>query len=420
MQKSSVLLLIIYVLFSSEVFGQNLHLKINGDNKAENQVLDSLNYSKTHKDYMSVISEIDTIQKKLYKIGYFEQEKETNKINDSTYEAKFHLNKRYKHVHIYYDKNLVPPSVIKMVSKQVFDSYFVLPTETIETALNFINSKQTEKGFPFSKLRLANIKIEENGNLKADLIIDSENNKRIINTIEIKGYEKFPKSFLKYYLKIKPNQLFDLNTIKRKIEQLNNLKFANQIKAPEVLFTKDSTTLYMYIEKSKSNTFYGVLGFGTNEQSNKLDFNGYLNLNLTNNLNYGETFGLLYKSTQSQQKRFEAHLTLPYFFNTPVGVGFQLRIFKQDSTFTTVDQAVRVHYQINANHNVFTSIKATQSNNLLNKTQTANITDYNTNFATFGYQFTKSQHYNLLFPVNININIETGFGKRKIPKTLEK
>jgi hypothetical protein len=176
----------------------------------------------------------------------------------------------------------------------------------------------------------------------------------------------------------------------------------------------------MYIEKSKSNTFDGFLGFGTNEQTNKIDFNGYLNLNLTNNLNYGESFSLLYKSTQNQQKKFEANLSLPYLFNTPVGVDFQLHIFKQDSTFTTVNQVAKIHYQINANHKVFTGIKTTQSNNLLNETQTANIADYNSNFVTFGYQFIKPQRYNLLFPINTNIYFETGFGKRKIQDQSQK
>tara|TARA_R110001583_G_scaffold50145_2_gene156458 strand:+ start:2697 stop:4391 length:1695 start_codon:yes stop_codon:yes gene_type:complete len=408
-----LLLIIIYILFSSEVFGQNLHLKINGDNKTENQVIDSLNYSKIHKDYASILSEIDTIQKKLFKIGYFENQKETKKINDSSYEAKFDLKKRYKTIHIYYNKHLIPSSILKLLSKQVFGTYFVLPIKNIESALHFINSKQTEKGFPFSKLRLKNIIIETPDNLKADLMIDKKEGKRIINAIEIKGYEKFPKSFLKHYLKIKPRQLFDLNRIKIKIERLNNLRFANQIKAPEVLFTKDSTTLYMYMEKLKSNTFDGFLGFGTNEQTKKINLNGYLNLKLTNNLNYGESFSLFYKSNQSEQKMFETNLTLPYILKTPVGMDLQLYIFKQDSTFTTVNQAAKLHYQINTVNKVFTGIKSTESNNLLTPNNTSNIVNYKTNYVTVGYQLIKAQHFNRLFPINASAFVETGFGKRK-------
>ncbi len=414
-QKTKLLLyIIICVGFTPKTWCQNLNLNITSNDSIEKQVIDSLNYLKTHKDYSSVLSEIDTIQIKLFKIGYFENQKVTKKINDSTYQAKFDLKKRYKTIHIYYNKNLVKASIINLLSKQVFDSYFILPIKNIESALHFINSKQTEKGFPFSKLRLSNIIIETSDNLKANLIIDEKEDKRIINAIEIKGYKKFPKSFLKYYLKIKPKQLFNLSTIKRKTERLNNLRFANQIKAPEVLFTKDSTTLYMYIEKSKSNTFDGFLGFGTNEQTRKLDFNGYLNLNLTNNLNYGESFSLLYKSNQGEQKMFETNLTLPFIFNTPVGIDLQLRIFKQDSTFTTVNQAATLHYQINAVHKVFTGIKSTESTNLLSQNNTSNIANFKSNYITFGYQLIKAQGFNRLFPVNTAFYIESGFGKRKI------
>ena len=35
----------------------------------------------------------------------------------------------------------------------------------------------------------------------------------------------------------------------------------------------------------------------------------FLNLNLTNNFNYGETFKLLYKSDENDQKTFETNLT---------------------------------------------------------------------------------------------------------------
>ncbi len=420
MQKTKILLLIICIHFTSNIWCQNLSLKVTSQTKLEKHVIDSLDYLKTHKDYTSLISEIDTVQKKLYKIGYFENLYETTKINDSTYQAKFQLKKKYKRIHIYYDKKSIPQSILNFVSKQVNDSFFVLPINKIESALQIINSKQAEKGYPFSKLHLTNISIDNKRNLKADLVINDTTEKRVINAIKIKGYEKFPESFIKYYLKIKPNQPFNLALIKSKTEQLNNLPFANQIKTPEVLFTKDSTNLYLYIEKSKSNTFDGFLGFGTNETTNKIDLNGYLNLNLTNNLNYGESFSLLYKSNQNQQKRFEVNAELPYLLKTPIGIEFQLHIFKLDSTFTTVNQAAKLHYQINPRHNIFTGIKTTESNNLLNIDTSANFEDYKSNFISFGYEFSKPQINNLLFPVNSNLRFEADFGKRKHLNTTEK
>ncbi|MCF7567507.1 hypothetical protein L3X37_03900 [Sabulilitoribacter arenilitoris] len=420
MKKTAFLVLIICILFSSKVFSQNLRLKIIGNNEVETKQIDSLNYLEVHNDYKSITSEVDSIQTLLYKTGYIEN-KMTGiiKKDDSTFAAKFHLKKKYKTIHIYYNSSIIDTPVLKLISEDVFDDYFSLPFSHVENSLNFINLKTSEKGNPFSKLKLSNIHIVEN-NLRADLIIDSNKQKRTIDNIIIKGYEKFPKSYLKHYLKIKENQAFNLNVIKEKTNLLNDLKFANQIKPPEVLFTKDSTTLYIYTEKAKSNSFDGFLGFGTNEETNKLEFDGFLNLNLTNNLNFGESFSLLYKSDENDQKTFRTNLTLPYLFKSPIGIDLGLQIFKKDSTFTIVNQSAKLHYQINSKHKIYSGITATTSNNLLSSSNLQNIADYNSNFFSFAYQYLKLQPNNLLFPVKSSVFLETSFGNREVTTTKEK
>ncbi|WP_081997715.1 POTRA domain-containing protein [Wocania ichthyoenteri] len=420
MQKAAFLLIIIYILFPLEGFCQNSSLKIYGKTEAETKVIDSLNYLKLHNDYISIRSEVDSIQNTLFKIGYIENElKAINKKSDSLFIAQFHLKKKYNTIYIYYDSSVINASILKLVSGDVFDDYFILPFSTIENSLIFINSKASEKGNPFSKLKLSNIQIV-NKNLKADLIIDSKKQKRTIDNIVIKGYDKFPKSYLKHYLKIKQNQTFNLNKIKQKTDLLSNLKFANQIKPPEILFSKDSTTIYIYTEKAKSNSFDGFLGFGTNEDTNKLEFDGYLNLNLTNNLNFGESFSLLYKSDENDQKTFRTDLSLPYLFKSPIGIDLRLQIFKKDSTFTTVNQSAKLHYQINSKHKLYGGIVVTSSNNLLSSSNLQNIADYDSNFYTLAYQFLKLDRNNLLFPIKSSVNLEAGFGNRKVTNTKEK
>ena len=58
----------------------------------------------------------------------------------------------------------------------------------------------------------------------------------------------------------------------------------------------------LYLEKNKSNRFEGFLGFGSEETTGDLELNGYLNLNLVNNLNYGESFILNYRSDENDLK----------------------------------------------------------------------------------------------------------------------
>ncbi|WP_421150656.1 POTRA domain-containing protein [Seonamhaeicola sp. NFXS20] len=362
---------------------------------------------------MSLKTEVKAIQKLLNNKGFIENKLiALKKFNDTIYNATFHLKKQYNTIHIY-NKSFTSNEILSLVSEKIYEDYFELKFTEIENALNIINSEISKEGLPFSKLKLSNIEVKEDNRLTAELTIDKNQEKRTISNIIIKGYEKFPKSYLKHYLKIKPSDVFDLNDIKSKTEQLQNLGFTSEIKPPEVLFTKDSTTLYLYLQKTQSNSFDGFLGFGTNEDTNKIQFDGYLNLNLNNNLNFGESFKLLYKSDENEQKTFDSNLTLPYIFRSPIGIDLSLNIFKKDSTFTTVEQTAKLHYQINSKHKIYSGLLFEESNSLLNETSSSLVTDYKKNYFSFGYEFSEPQNYDLLFPLNSYIYIETNFGNRE-------
>ena len=414
MSKTFFLLLIICTLFPLEVTSQNLQLKIIGENDIETSVIDSISYKKNHPDLNTIKHEVDSLQNKLFQLGYIENEfDDIIKQNDSSYLAPFSLKNKYDTIYIYYNDKIVPKSILKDVSAQIFEDYFILPFHAIETALYTINSKISDLGFPFSEIRLQNIIVKNSNTLEASLVSKELSKKRSIDKIILKGYEKFPKSYLRHYLKIKPERTFNLTEVKNKTKALNELRFAGQIKEPEVLFTKDSTILYLYLEKTKSNSFDGFLGFGTNEETNKIDFDGYLNLELNNNLNSGETFNLIYKSDENEQKTFSAKLNLPYLFNSPLGVEFGLNIFKKDSSFTTVNQKAKLFYQINPHSNLYFGINSTQSNNLLSEENAvAEIQDYNSNTYNVRFVYNKRQK-SRLFNTNFLFDIELGNGKRR-------
>ena len=401
--------------FYTHVIGQNLHLKISSKDSLETRVIDSINYIKVHKDYLAITNEIDSLKNKLNRLGYISNKsKPTSKLNDSTYHETISLNEKYTSLKIYYDSTFVAKQIIQHVTDDFNKSSFIIPFSRIEATLKYINLKISEQGFPFNELKLSNIHIKESSFLESELIISNTNKKRYADKILVKGYEKFPRSFLKHYLKLKPEELINITDIQNKTALLEELPFANQIKEPEILFTKDSTILYVYIEKKRSNTFDGFLGFGTNEETNNLEFNGYLNLDLINNLNFGESFSLIYKSDENEQKTFNVKLFIPYLFNTPLGTELELAIFKRDSSFTTVNQNARFYYQLNPKNRVSLGIKSIQSNNLLNALNTdPTIKDYSTTFYNVRYEFIKRQSSSRLFRKNALLDIEAGFGKRQ-------
>ena len=406
------LYLIISILNFSILNAQNLGLEIIGKNTIETNLIDSLFLKKKFIDYSSLKQEIDSTHLNLQKIGYIESKLiSIDKKNDSLFVVKIHLNKKYDSIYIYYNNDYITEELINKISDNFTKDYFLITILKSEEALEFLNNKVSENGLPFVSFQLENITKINDNDLQGDLVVNSTKNRQV-NNIIIKGYEKFPKSYIKRYLKIKENQSLNLTDIKQKTSDIKSLPFAKQLKDPEILFTKDSTTLYLYLEKSKSNTFDGFLGFGNNESNSKFEFNGYLNLNLINNLNFGETFSLIYKSDENEQRTFNVNTNLPYLFKSPLGVNLNLNIFKKDSIYSIVNQSAKLFYQINKKNKISAGINITNSN-ILSESLNESIKDFNSFFITSSFEYSNNTD-NYLFPIKSYFHLQGGIGKRNL------
>jgi outer membrane protein assembly factor BamA len=403
---------IIIILISIPILGQNLNLKIVGKDSLETKIIDSLSYQKTFKDFKSLSKEVDTFLLRIQKAGFIEAELiSTNKKHDSYYLSKIHLNSRFCTIYIYVPKNTFSETLLRSVSTDVSQSYFTLPISILDETLEYLNSELAKQGNPFSSIKLVNISKQDEKSLRADLSFETGES-RTLDKIIVKGYEEFPERFIKHYLKLKPGINFSLEDINEKTEALANLPFARQLKTPEVLFTKDSTTVYLYLERVKSNNFDGFLGFGTNESSGRLEFDGYLNLALRNNLKSGESFYLTYKSDENEQRTFDVNLELPYLFRSVIGANINLNIFKKDSTFNTVKQNFGLFHQLDSKHRIQAEVNHVKSNALL-ETQTEIIEDYTSNFLNLKYSYQVLNIQNFLFPIKTRFNIDLGVGSRE-------
>ena len=404
----------IYIGFFSEINGQNLYLFLVTENKANIELLDSLNVQTKFKDYRSLKNETDTLHHILQRIGFIENELISfKKTNDSSYTALFSFGKKYHRIKIFYSERDFSKKELLNISSELSDDHFYISFDQLEPALQFLTQLKSDEGNAFAKIRLDDIIKESDASLSAHLIYE-KGDQRSIDHIIIKGYGKFPRSFLKYYAGIKKGRTFSQKEIVSRSELLNTLGFVKNIKPPEALFKKDSTSVYLYLKKQKNNLFDGVLGFATNEDSQKLIFNGFLNLELNNNLNYGERLILNYKADGDEQQNFKVNVELPYLFKSPFGAGAELRIFKKDSTFVTTEQQFRVNYQIDLTTKIYTGYKNYESSNLLDEVITgSSIKDFNSKHLLIGLIYRKTQA-NPLFPIKSQLLIDTEIGKREL------
>lgn len=410
--KKQLSLVFFIILFSNIniIFAQNIKLIIRGESENATKQIDSINYIKNFSDFLSLEAEVYSTKDKLIQQGYIDT-KITNleKQNDSLFEASLYVGRKTNLFKIFFNSKF-DKILLNFSEAKVFPNYFEVETKNLENTLKLINKRIAEQGDPFTTLKLEHIKKESSDVITANLKIKT-NQKRRIDKIIVKGYEKFPKSYLKRFLKLKTGQSFNLEEIKDKTEKLQNLRFAKEVKSPEVLFTNDSTTLYLYAEKTKSNNFDGYLGFGTNENTNRIDFDGYIDLRLINNLNYGESLNIFYKSDEIDQQTFDVSFSAPYLFSSPIGLDVALNIFRKDSTFSTTTQQAKLNYQINSNQKINVGLKGSVSSDLLN-TNSNLINDYKSNFYQIGYNYIKPQFYDPLFPINFWFDFNASFGNR--------
>ena len=390
-----------------------MNLKFKAQDSISQSTLDSLDLNATFINYLNLKKEVDALHNTLETNGFIENEmRSLQKKNDSTYIAHYHLGPKYKSIQLFYLEKDFSKKELLQVSKKVTESYFVLPFNSIASSITKLNSLKTESGNAFARIKLENITKKKNRSLSANIIL-LKGVSRTIDSIKVKGYEKFSKSHIKHYAGIKKENKFNKSKLIEKSNILNSLGFVSVTKPPEILFKKDSTIVYLYLKKEKNNLFDGILGFATNEDSQKLIFNGYLNLELNNNLNFGEQFLLNYKADGNDQQNFKAKLTVPYLFKTPFGLITELKIFKRDSTFSTSDQLIKVRYQINTTSKSYIGFKGYESSNLRKDNSTnVDVEDYTSKFILVGLSYTKAQN-NILFPIKSIFHLDTEIGSRE-------
>ncbi|WP_281847672.1 hypothetical protein [Olleya namhaensis] len=404
---------LIFILYASILCSQNLQLKVIGFDDNETSIISQYNSKTTFDSYKELKLTVSKIENTLRQNGYIDiQLLSITNSKNNLYIAQIALKNKIENVVLYINPTFQSKSYFsKLNIDNLKNNTFEVPYLALERLLIKYNKIISETGQPFSTVQLSDVKQKNNTTLSANLIITTKEKNRQLDKIIIKGYDKFPKSYLKRFLKIQKNKTFNLSSINKKTLQLNNLSFASQTKPAEILFTKDSTHLYIYLKKTPSNNFDGFIGFTTNEQTNKLEFNGYLNLRLVNNLNYGESLYLDYKSDESEQKNFNLIANLPYIFKTPIGLEASLNITKRDSSFINIKQKASLFYQLNDRTSLYAGIETTESSDLSDNLE--NIEDYSSNFLKLKYQFRQLQNEDPLFKIKTEINTEFGTGKRQ-------
>jgi len=287
-----------------------------------------------YKSYENLILSIDDSINSLKEKGYIDAS--VNKlvqIDSLNYRIELNTGLKLKHVEITNIENLEDgiQLIINKSSKNGLINFEKLQ-ELIDSSVKYYSNK----GYPFANLKLDKLRKVDSFTLKSELLIDL-GSKREITKVVVKGYENFPKKFIKNLMGLKSGSELKIDEIRNQMSLINRTNFARSIKDPEILFTDDSTEVFLYLKKVKKNTFDGFIGFNTNEENGKLEIQGYAKINLINTFNQGEEIKIDFLSEDSQDRFLNSQLRIPFIFNSPLSLNTGLKLIQKDSIYNSRD-----------------------------------------------------------------------------------
>ncbi len=354
---------------------QSFYLQFKTATSEKTTLPDTLLSLKKHTNLPSLEKRVTTINQQLIKKGFLDSNVQTAvRINDSIYSSTIYLGDKIEYITIHAPNNFEIPPFSKTKKSHL------LAYENLDLFLNSILTSFEQKGNALANIRLKNIERKKN-QIQAELEIYKSSSRNLTNIIvEQANNLQLPKNILTQIKKKFLNKTYNKETLSNIYNQFETLGFAQNSKYPEVLLTTDSTAVYVYLEKQNANTFDGFIGFRNND-AQKIQLNGYANIELQNILKRGEKIHINWKSDGQDQKTFDASVELPFIFNSPIGLKTELNLFRQDSTFQNTKTMIAATYEIKSRQKITVGYQTTTSSDIQNINSTA-INDYSNSFLT--------------------------------------
>ncbi len=339
--------LIVFLFYNGTiVFAQNIYkLQIKASKKQEQKIISGIKYSKRFTSEQLRDKEVQQIMMQLYAQSYVEAQ--IDSIDKLNFEKSIYisLNNTYKW------KQLRQGNL----SSIVIDDIGFSEKDMLDKDFNYNHFLDIEEsiiryyenhGYPFASISLDSIDIQ---NQEISAAFHLEQGPLIkIDTILVSGYTQIHPKYLYRLMDIKPGDIYNETKIKRINRQLASMTFAQEAKAFTVAFTPEKATINLNLEKQRVNMFDGIIGFQPNSGVDKeLELTGNLRLKLINSFQRGELIDISWRSPQGGSQNLDLRIAYPYLFNSPIGVNYEFKLLKQDSSYINIRNQPGISFIIN-------------------------------------------------------------------------
>ena len=198
-------------------------------------------------------------------------------------------------------------------------------------------------GYPFASVRLDSIQITGS---QIEAVVRVEKGPLItFDSIQVQGESKIKSTFLTRYTQVYPGQPYEHRRVENAHRLLRQLPYLQVRQAPQVRFARDKARVYYFLDDKKANQFDGIIGFLPDpSREGKLLITGELNLNVRNLRGGGKQVGLQWRKVDRNSQLLDASYLHPNLLGSPFELGFHFNLFKQDTTFLTLQPRLQFSY----------------------------------------------------------------------------
>jgi outer membrane protein assembly factor BamA len=197
-------------------------------------------------------------------------------------------------------------------------------------------------GYPFAAIGLDSTKINDN-KLSAQLFLE-KNKLYKIDSVLIKGNARITSQYIKNYIRIKDGDFYNEESVRKISARIKELPFVTEEKPWKVVFTEKESKILLYLKKKQASRFDGILGVLPDDETGKLRLTGDLKLNLINSFHNGEKIEFNWRAIQENTQDLKFNVLYPFLVNTPLGLDYNFKLYKKDTTFIDVSHKIGLRY----------------------------------------------------------------------------
>jgi len=380
-------------------------------------VFKKISYKKQFSDKAYIEKEANKIYISLINEGYISASIDSivnDSLNNKVYIS---AGKKYKWINLNYSKKDQA-----IVSKLGYNEHFFTKRPFKFSELSRFMEKiivyYENNGYPFASAKLDSLNFDK-ANISAKLNVE-KNIFVKLDSLVTEGTGKVSQKFMLRYLGIKNGMPYNTEVFRNVSKKVRQLPFVSEKKPPIVQLTDKQNKLFLFLEKKNASQFDGIVGILPSDKG-KTVFTGDLKIKLVNSiLKSGETFDIQWRRLQTQTQDLKAIIIYPYIAGLPIGADYNIKIYKKDTTFLDVNNALGLNYYFSGLNYVKVFYKQRNAN-LISTAGLSNITilpeyaDVVTKAYGLGL-FIEKFDYKFNPRKGFGVNIQGSVGSRQIKK----